>query len=66
MNIRTDLKAGAACYTVKGGDNLSFIAQTFYGDMSANSVNKIFFSNRATIGANPNHIRPGQKLFIPD
>ena len=26
MNIRTNLKSGAACYTVKSGDSLSTIA----------------------------------------
>jgi nucleoid-associated protein YgaU len=66
MNIRTDLKSGAACYTVQSGDSLSTISYQFYGDMSANSVNKIYYSNMATIGTNPNVIHPGQKLYIPD
>lgn len=66
MNVRTDMKSGAACYTVVGGDNLSKIAEKFYGDMGANSVSKIYYSNLQTIGANPNVIYPGQKLYIPD
>jgi nucleoid-associated protein YgaU len=66
MNIRTNLKSGAACYTVQSGDSLSSISQQFYGDMSGNNVSRIYFSNQATIGPNPNIIRPGQKLFIPD
>lgn len=66
MNIRTNLKSGSACYTVQSGDNLSFIAQRFYGNMNADSVAKIYFSNQATIGPDPNLLRPGQVLFIPD
>lgn len=66
MYVRTDMKSGAACYTVQSGDSLSTISQRFYGDMSANNVNRIYFSNLTTIGPNPNLIRPGQKLFIPD
>ncbi len=66
MYVRTELKSGAACYTVQSGDNLSFIAQRFYGNESADSVNKIYYSNIATIGANPNLITPGQRLYIPD
>jgi nucleoid-associated protein YgaU len=66
MYIRTELKSGAACYTVQSGDNLSFIAQRFYGNQSADNVNKIYYSNMATIGPNPNLITAGQKLYIPD
>ena len=66
MYVRTELKSGAACYTVQSGDNLSFIAQRFYGSQSADNVNKIYYSNMATIGSNPNVIQPGQKLYIPD
>lgn len=66
MNIRTNLKSGAACYTVQSGDSLSTIAYQFYGNMNPNSVSKIYYSNQATIGSNPNLIRPGQVLYIPD
>ncbi len=66
MKIRTNMKSGAACYTVASGDSLSKIAQRFYGNMNASSVNKIYYSNLKTIGPNPNLIRPGQKLYIPD
>ncbi len=65
MKIRTDMKSGAACYTVQSGDSLSKIATKFYGSGSANNVNKIYYSNLTTIGANPNVIYPGQKLYIP-
>ena len=66
MYVRTELKSGAACYTVQSGDSLSTISQKFYGSMSANNVNRIYYSNMATIGSNPNLIVPGQKLYIPD
>ena len=64
MKIRTQLKSGAACYTVQSGDSLSKIAQRFYG--SQNTYPKIHYSNLQTIGPNANVIRPGQKLYIPD
>ncbi len=66
MNIRTNLKSGSACYTVQSGDSLSTIAYQFYGNMSASSVSKIYFSNQTTIGPNPNLLQPGQVLYIPD
>ncbi|MGB6422430.1 MAG: LysM peptidoglycan-binding domain-containing protein [Anaerolineales bacterium] len=66
MNVRTEIRAGDACYTVKSGDNLSYIAKRFYGSESAADVNAIYESNRKTIGANPNLIYPGQKLYIPN
>ena len=66
MYVRTDMKSGAACYTVQSGDSLSMISQKFYGTQSATGVQKIYYSNMATIGSNPNLIVPGQKLYIPD
>ena len=66
MYVRTDMKSGAACYTVQSGDNLSKIAQNFFGTMTPNNVNKIYYSNLNTIGPNPNLIYAGQKLYIPD
>ena len=66
MDVRTDLKAGQACYTVQGGDNLSYISDKFYGNMNADNVAKIYYSNQETIGPNPNVVYPGQKLYIPD
>ena len=61
------MKSGAACYTVQSGDSLSTIAQKFYGASATwNDVMKIYYSNQATIGSNPNNISAGQKLYIPD
>lgn len=64
MKTRTQVKSGAACYTVQSGDTLSNIAQRFYGNGAA--YPKIYYSNIRTIGSNPSYIRPGQKLYIPD
>ena len=65
MYVRTDMKSGAACYTVQSGDNLSYISQKFYGNMKSDNVAKIYYSNLETIGPNPNVIKPGQKLYVP-
>jgi len=66
MNVRTNVQSGSACYTVQSGDSLSTISQKFYGNMNGDSVMTIYYANQATIGANPNLIRPGQKLYIPE
>jgi len=66
MNVRTEIRAGDACYTVVSGDNLSEISKKFYGSESAADVNAIYESNHTTIGSNPNLIYPGQKLYIPN
>ena len=49
-------------YTVKPGDTLWGIAERFLG--KGNRWREIYYANRAIIGANPNIIRPGQKLTI--
>jgi nucleoid-associated protein YgaU len=71
----SDVKAGSSStapkpaaaaeetYTVVSGDSLSKIAKRFYGD--ANDWRRIYEANREVIGANPDLIRPGQKLSIP-
>jgi nucleoid-associated protein YgaU len=66
MKIRSNVHSGAACYSVVSGDSLSKISQKFYGNMNADSVGKVYYSNLETIGPDPNVIYPGQKLYIPD
>lgn len=51
-------------YTVKSGDSLSKIAKDVYDN--AGLYNKIYEANKATIGDNPNMIKPGQRLTIPN
>jgi nucleoid-associated protein YgaU len=66
MKVRTDTKSGAACYVVQPGDSLASIAQQFYGPSATyTEVQKIYYSNMATIGASTNNIYPGQQLYIP-
>jgi len=50
-------------YVVKSGDSLSKIAKDVYDN--GGLYNKIYEANKATIGDNPNAIKPGQKLTIP-
>jgi len=50
-------------YTVQPGDSLSKISKQFYGN--ANDYMKIFEANRGQL-ADPNQIRPGQQLVIPE
>ena len=50
-------------YTVKSGDTLSHIAKEFLGN--ANAYNKIFEINKDQL-TNPDVIKPGQKLKIPN
>jgi nucleoid-associated protein YgaU len=50
-------------YTVQAGDSLSTISKQFYGN--ANQFTKIFEANRDQL-SNPNEIRPGQRLVIPE
>lgn len=50
-------------YTVVKGDTLSKIAKTFYGN--ANQWKTIFEANRDQL-TNPDLIKPGQVLTIPD
>jgi nucleoid-associated protein YgaU len=51
-------------WTVKPGDSLSRIAKDVYDD--ASKYMKIYEANKATIGDNPNLIKPGQKLALPN
>lgn len=50
--------------TVAAGDSLSKIAQREYQDMFLWPL--LYDANRSTIGNNPNLIRPGQVLGVPD
>lgn len=60
---RADLKTSNKTYTVKSGDSLSKIAKLELGDSS--KWNDIYKLNTKLIGANPNQIKPGQKLVMP-
>ena len=63
ITIDASLKVPEATYTVVAGDSLSKIAKHFYGD--ANKYMKIFEANKDQL-KNPDLIKPGQTLRIPD
>ena len=54
--------SAARTYTVQAGDSLSKISKQFYGD--ATKYMKIFEANKDKL-ADPDKIRPGQELVIP-
>ena len=63
ITVDASLKAPETTYTVAAGDSLSKIAKQFYGD--ANKYMKIFDANKDQL-KNPDLIKPGQVLRIPD
>ena len=63
VTIDPSLKAPETTYTVAAGDSLSKIAKHFYGN--ANEYMKIFEENKDQL-KNPDLIKPGQVLRIPD
>jgi len=54
----------ARYHVVQSGDSLSKLAARYYGDMYKWPI--IHESNRRVIGANPDLIKPGQKLVLPE
>lgn len=52
-----------ATYTVRPGDNLTRIAQRFYGNPDRWEL--IYARNRNTIGVRPDNLKVGMKLIIP-
>jgi nucleoid-associated protein YgaU len=63
IGIDSSLPVPPRVYEVVGGDTLSKIARSFYGD--ANQYRKIFEANRDQL-KDPDKIRVGQKLKIPE
>ena len=58
-----DMAAKPKMYVVEAGDSLSVIAKKIYGD--AGRWQDIFEANKETL-KDPNMIRVGQELVIPD
>ena len=56
-----EVQPGEQVYTVEAGDNLSKISKYFYGD-----ANKYAAIAQANDLADPDKIRAGQKLVIPE
>jgi nucleoid-associated protein YgaU len=53
----------AQTYVTQSGDNLTTIAEQFYGDGTL--WRKIYEANRKVIGADPDKLRVGLTLTIP-
>lgn len=51
-------------YTVVSGDSLSLITGRLWGDVLLWPI--LYDANRAVVGSNPNLIKPGQRLTVPD
>lgn len=60
---RPDTKQPSKIYVVKAGDSLSKIAKLELGDSA--KWRQIYSANQQTIGKDPNRIKPGQKLVMP-
>jgi nucleoid-associated protein YgaU len=63
LSVDPSLAPKQKTYTVAAGDSLSKIAKQFYGN--ANEYTKIFEANRNVL-SDPNMVRVGQQLVIPD
>jgi nucleoid-associated protein YgaU len=53
-------------HTVAAGDTLGAIALQYYGSAVKEKWMAIYEANKAVIGDNPNLIKPGQVLKIPE
>ena len=62
--VTPSFNAPRRTYTVVSGDSLSKIAQREYG--AASKWHAIYDANKQVIGNNPDLIKPGQVLVIPD
>lgn len=53
-------------HVVQPGENLTLIAQAYYGPEHASHWITLYNFNRELIGENPDFIQPGMELLIPD
>ena len=53
-------------HVVQPGENLTMIAQSFYGSEHTANWITLYNHNRELIGENPDIIQPGIELLIPD
>lgn len=58
-----DTPRNGKTYTVKAGDNLFTIARRQLGNAD---WEKIYEANKEVIGSNPNRIKPGMRLTLPE
>ena len=66
MKVRTCVQSGAKWYTVKEGDSLTSIAQTFYGAQTTpEKVSNLYANNKTNIGIDPCDLKVGLSLAVP-
>lgn len=53
-------------HVVESGETLSHIALKYYGSAAKEKWMAIYEANKGVIGENPNRIKTGQELVIPD
>ena len=63
-DIKVEKTDSYGYWVVKPGDSLSKIAKDVYDD--GGKYMKIYEANKDTIGPNPDIIKPGQKLVLPN
>jgi len=69
VNITPSKPAGqkkGKLHTVASDETLSHIALKYYGSAAKEKWMIIYEANKELIGDNPNIIRPGMELFIPE
>ena len=59
-------KTKGKSHTVASGETLSHIALNYYGAAAKEKWMIIYEANKNVIGDDPNFIRTGMELFIPD
>ena len=68
--MRSELESSAPKikteHTVSAGETLGALALKYYGSAVKDKWMKIYEANKAVIGDNPNVIKPGQVLKIPE
>ena len=66
VDAEDNLKTQACWHVVQSGENLTTIAQDYFGSEHAHHWITLYNFNRELIGENPDSIFPGMELWIPD
>ena len=61
-----DSEVKGQVHGVQPGENLTVIAQVYFGPEHASHWITLYNFNRELIGENPDVIQPGMELLIPD
>jgi hypothetical protein len=63
MNVRTNMKSGAACYTVQSGDSLCKISQKFYGSCTDANNARFITQTRPRLAATPARFTGSETIY---